>query len=655
MAKYVNEANLQRFWDNIQGQIGSASDEQVAAWLDEHPEATTTVQDGAVTTAKLADGAVTGAKIASDTITRDKFAVNAVTTTYNLISGRLERGSISTSGVDTNTTSAKKNRCRTNGYIEFIEPCRLWVKIENGYKLAFVTYEADGTFVNDEYWLSPSDHGEFGFVNWNGRKVRLVMAYSDDAEITDLTEFESAVTIERHDVNQYNIADDSFTYGRIRLVTGYNKPYAEDPSYCRTNTYLTFQHDTAIFNVLDGYNLRVVAYPSAATPPSGYTYTDEMYAGKHVLTVDPTWLYRIVVGRQGSSAAMAPREACGAVTVIDGATADDANDAMRWADEDARLAQQLRYTSNGRNSAATNFTLVHFSDIHGDAVRLQRIMAYAKRQLATVDDVIVTGDLVNADWADDFTYWDAAGAQDVLIAIGNHDVVFDRSDWGSAANYKTMAECYARYMAPNIASWGVTYEADKTYYYKDYTNVRLIVLDLVLDYFTADTAQLSWFESALAGARTAGKAVIVAQHYPPNNRVALSGAGAWYDSSYSYVNPARYLVRAAWQDAVQAFITAGGEFVCWLTGHTHADLLCYNSNYPAQIFIEIDTANPAKASPYSDTARAAGTATQDLFNVLGIDTVNKTVRIMRVGASENMFMQQKKMLCFNYATHTVVG
>lgn len=34
---------------------GTATDAQVAAWLDEHPEATTTVQDGSITTAKLAN------------------------------------------------------------------------------------------------------------------------------------------------------------------------------------------------------------------------------------------------------------------------------------------------------------------------------------------------------------------------------------------------------------------------------------------------------------------------------------------------------------------------------------------------------------------------------------------------------------------------
>lgn len=64
MPKYLDGAGLSHFWNNIKGSIGSASQEQVDAWLDNHPEATTTVQDGAIATLKLADGAVTDEKLA---------------------------------------------------------------------------------------------------------------------------------------------------------------------------------------------------------------------------------------------------------------------------------------------------------------------------------------------------------------------------------------------------------------------------------------------------------------------------------------------------------------------------------------------------------------------------------------------------------------
>lgn len=48
-------------------------------WMDAHPEASTTVQDGAITSAKLADGAVIRDKIAATAISAGKIDSNAVT------------------------------------------------------------------------------------------------------------------------------------------------------------------------------------------------------------------------------------------------------------------------------------------------------------------------------------------------------------------------------------------------------------------------------------------------------------------------------------------------------------------------------------------------------------------------------------------------
>lgn len=57
-------------WINPISPTDEQAAEAIAAWLDAHPEATTTVEDGAVTTAKLADGAVTDAKLASNGVLR---------------------------------------------------------------------------------------------------------------------------------------------------------------------------------------------------------------------------------------------------------------------------------------------------------------------------------------------------------------------------------------------------------------------------------------------------------------------------------------------------------------------------------------------------------------------------------------------------------
>lgn len=54
--------DLQSYEDIFTGNV----DESVQNWLDAHPEATTTIQDGAVTTPKLADGSVTRDKLSED-------------------------------------------------------------------------------------------------------------------------------------------------------------------------------------------------------------------------------------------------------------------------------------------------------------------------------------------------------------------------------------------------------------------------------------------------------------------------------------------------------------------------------------------------------------------------------------------------------------
>ena len=141
-------------------------------------------------------------------------------------------------------------------------------------------------------------------------------------------------------------------------------------------------------------------------------------------------------------------------------------------------------------------TLLHFSDIHGDTTELARIVDYLKTLPSSVVPLF-TGDMVRNTWVDGIDFWtNTQGTDKILVAIGNHDTYYS----------KTAAECYTRYLAPNIASWGVTYTENVCYYYKDWSayNLRLIVLDCM----HWDATQQSWLVATLASAKTAGYHIV---------------------------------------------------------------------------------------------------------------------------------------------------
>ena len=64
--KIVDE--LSEKWDDFSVDWSEDVVEQVNKWLDEHPEATTTVQDGSITTAKLADRTITFEKLSESVL-----------------------------------------------------------------------------------------------------------------------------------------------------------------------------------------------------------------------------------------------------------------------------------------------------------------------------------------------------------------------------------------------------------------------------------------------------------------------------------------------------------------------------------------------------------------------------------------------------------
>lgn len=310
---------------------------------------------------------------------------------------------------------------------------------------------------------------------------------------------------------------------------------------------------------------------------------------------------------------------------------------------------------------AQPLSLLHFSDIHGDGREVARILAFANAHSDVINDVISTGDMARASWLSDFTFWSDHDISKVLVALGNHeyygDITVDHSKYNTAAVIK-------RWIGDYCANWGVTIDSGKSYYYKDYaaSKVRLIVLDCNLTQDEGGDDQKTWLTSVLADAKTNNLTVVIAIHY-----VYLGASGTYttienpfteafienvYSSAYDW-SPSVYTA------IVQDYIDAGGEFACWIAGHRHKDIISYPTAYPNQMIVSVCQASPDRTYPStfttSDMERTAGTATADAFNIVTVDTINKCVKLARVGADLNTFMKPREFTCYNYVTHQIVS
>ena len=302
------------------------------------------------------------------------------------------------------------------------------------------------------------------------------------------------------------------------------------------------------------------------------------------------------------------------------------------------------------------FVLIHFSDIHGDRLCLDNVIKLSDAYSESIDDVIHTGDTVKVDSSENINFWTRTGASKILNVIGNHD-----TRRGSSWTGLTMAQTYQKYFAPYIANWNVICDTDTTYYYKDYTEkkIRLIVLDVM--HQTAD--QLTWFVNTLASALTDELHVIVALHcrahwlltkfeVPWDDYLIAPGTN-WEDTS-SYTGssyPAN--ISNDYANALDTFIANGGNFICWIHGHTHYRLFRKLTTHTDQLDVSVANAGTA----YADTSvweREKGTQTMDDFNILAVDTTAKLLRIVKIGVNCDRYMRIADTISYNYDTGELI-
>ena len=100
--------------------------------------------------------------------------------------------------------------------------------------------------------------------------------------------------------------------------------------------------------------------------------------------------------------------------------------------------------------------------------------------------------------------------------------------------------------------------------------------------------------------------------------------------------------------AVDQFIQNDGKFVCWLAGHTHWDQICYDSDYPEQLFINISCVMPA--GEFEERARQSANKSGLLLNTVCVDTVRKYIKLLRYGAEWDDCLRHTGTCVINYGT-----
>ena len=303
---------------------------------------------------------------------------------------------------------------------------------------------------------------------------------------------------------------------------------------------------------------------------------------------------------------------------------------------------------------------LHYSDIHRAVANNERIMEFYRLYRQYITDVVLTGDIAEGNYTDydDNFEVDNDYKNVVLKVIGNHDVYYP----SQPGKICTPQAAYEKFFK-GIANWGVNYTANKCYYYKDYpnANLRLIVIDIMRlispwdwGYSTDDQDQIDWLAATLESARQADYGVIISAHWVPS----LVDTTERLDTSFDDKDIGAAFANHGSNELlsiVDTFINNGGEFVCWMVGHRHADLIGTTKAEGSgnkQLYVAVECA--ISRDNWSNYYRGSSTKAFDCFNLMSVDTHTKIISIYRIGAEFNNLLQHKVSISIDYENKNLI-
>lgn len=302
---------------------------------------------------------------------------------------------------------------------------------------------------------------------------------------------------------------------------------------------------------------------------------------------------------------------------------------------------------------SSGVTFVHFSDIHARPKLWDRIVEYINNY-PQISFALHTGDYCGGSqkvYTD--MYQGKACRCPIYNCVGNHDCYSGEGAW--LLNEKSVAY---NLLFNHIENWDATFFniPYSMCYYKDFENLRIIVLD---DYYDIWPTR-QWLRKILKDAYENNMHVITAQHEPTGyiedplkshfqtfeNLVEKHKKGELERVNFDFDHRGRVL----YEDIIAEFVSYGGNYVVNLAGHDHNDQIGFTDKGILNIAIQ----NATLWDGITDTRRTEGQRSEDCFNVMSVDTDKNTFTLVRIGANTDRQGRCKKMLVFDYKNKKIL-
>ena len=333
----------------------------------------------------------------------------------------------------------------------------------------------------------------------------------------------------------------------------------------------------------------------------------------------------------------------------------------------------------------SNPIITHTSDTHGDAERYSRFMEISEHY--GVNCAINSGDVANVSASDGYQYFTGEIEKHpnipTIVCMGNHDT------------YSTNESAYTNFYKPFADAYDYELSTAKTYYYVDLddADLRIIVLNIYeprhpgyQNCITKD--QIDWFIDTLEGT-PAGYGVIVVAHcsekliekdnsYPnfysdnapsdwttrfdniTGNPIStiidafISGTtvtGSYTQEIKDTENPSTTVEVTVNYSADFTSKNTGAEFIAYINGHTHYDMIGYLSD-TTNPQLSLNITHGAGGQFYNtqdDVPRGNGRGSvQDAFNLYAIDRTAGKVVVCRIGSNKTYDLTDRKIMEIPY-------